>query len=679
MDTVMGDRLVLGMLGVGAVTTTLAVRRAGEPIRAGKRLLPRFRADSEARASLLRETEVLRVLDGRGAPRLVDAGEDALGLYLVMERLAMPTLSARGSPLPTARARWVALASRSVMGALAVVHDADDSAGPLKIVHADLCPDNILVEDDGQSAVLIDFGLARWRGDTGPPPGAFRGTLAYVAPEVARGQIPDARSDLFSLAASLLAVASGERPRQGADFASQLAAAAEVAIDDYAARASRGLPPEIARVLLGCVRFDPSERPATAREALERLVEGQETTGVGVRGAHDRDRAMTPPRGLALDTLCIHAGQEPDPLSGAVMTPIVLASTFAQDGPGMPRGFDYSRAGNPTRAALELCYAAVEGAKHGVAFGSGCAAITTILLTLKSGDHVLSGSDLYGGSFRIFEQVMKPFGLETTFLDMTDPQAVAAAVRPNTRMIWLETPSNPLLKVFDIARIAEVAAEAGVPFVVDNTFATPILQRPLDLGATASLHSATKYLNGHSDVIGGAIMTNDDALAERLYFLQKSVGAVPSPFDCYLVLRGMKTLGVRMRRHVESAEAIATWLEGHAQVERIHYPGLASHPGHAVAARQMKGPGGMITFDLAGGLHAARHFLGALRLFVCAESLGGVESLAEHPTLMTHASVPAETRRALGIGDGTVRLSVGLEDASDLRKDLEAGFAAAQT
>jgi cystathionine beta-lyase/cystathionine gamma-synthase len=380
---------------------------------------------------------------------------------------------------------------------------------------------------------------------------------------------------------------------------------------------------------------------------------------------------------LALDTLCIHAGQEPDALTGAVMTPIVLASTFAQDGPGVPRGYDYSRAGNPTRDALEHCYAAVEGAKHGVAFGSGCAATTTLLLTLKSGDHVLAGSDLYGGTFRIFDQIMKPFGIEASFLDMTDPAAVTAALRPNTRMIWLETPSNPLLKIFDIARIAEIARRARVSFVVDNTFATPLLQRPLDLGATASVHSATKYLNGHSDVIGGAVMTSDDALAERLHFLQKSVGAVPSPFDCYLVLRGMKTLAVRMRQHVESARVLAEWLEGHAQVERVHYPGLKSHAGHTLAARQMKGPGGMITFDLVGGLPAARRFLEALRIFVCAESLGGVESLAEHPALMTHASVPAETRRALGIGDGTLRLSVGLEDANDLRSDLEAGFAAA--
>jgi cystathionine beta-lyase/cystathionine gamma-synthase len=386
---------------------------------------------------------------------------------------------------------------------------------------------------------------------------------------------------------------------------------------------------------------------------------------------------MTEAHSLALDTLCIHAGQEPDAASGAVMTPIVLSSTFAQDGPGNHKGFDYSRAGNPTRRALEACYAAIEGARHGVAFGSGCAATTALLMTLESGDHVLCGDDLYGGTFRIFDKVMKPFGLAASFIDMTDPKSVASAITPKTRMIWLETPSNPLLKIFDIGAIADVARRAKVSLVVDNTFATPILQRPIDLGATASVHSATKYLNGHSDVVGGAIMTSDDELGERLHFLQKSVGAVPSPFDCYLVLRGLKTLGVRMRRHVESARALAGWLEGHAQVERVRYPALAGHPGHALAERQMKGPGGMITFDLKGGLPAARAFFGALRVFVCAESLGGVESLAEHPAIMTHASLPPDTRQALGIGDGMIRISVGLEDAGDLRHDLEAGFGAA--
>ena len=380
----------------------------------------------------------------------------------------------------------------------------------------------------------------------------------------------------------------------------------------------------------------------------------------------------------SLDTLCIHAGQEPDPLSGAVMTPIVLASTFAQDGPGMHRGFDYSRAGNPTRNSLEACLASLEGATHGIAFASGCAATTALLLTLKTGDHVLVGDDVYGGTFRIFDKVFKQFGIEATFLDMSDPARVHEALRPSTQMIWMETPSNPLLKVFDIAAIADVASKAKVPLVVDNTFATPILQRPLSLGATAVVHSTTKYLNGHSDVVGGAVMTSDDALAERLHFIQKAAGGVPSPFDCYLVLRGLKTLAVRMERHVRSARTIAERLSGHASVEKVFYPGLPSHPGHAVCTKQMTGPGGMISFELRGGLQAATAFLKALDIFTCAESLGGVESLAEHPAIMTHASIPAETRAQLGIGDGLVRLSVGLEDQADLWADLERGFAAAE-
>lgn len=383
--------------------------------------------------------------------------------------------------------------------------------------------------------------------------------------------------------------------------------------------------------------------------------------------------------GAHLDTLCIHAGQEPDPISGAVMTPIVLASTFAQDGPGAMTGpYDYSRAGNPTRTALEGCLAALEGARHGIAYGSGCAAMTAVLLMLKSGDHVLVGDDVYGGTFRIFDKVLKQFGLDATFIDMSDPAKVRASIRPNTRLVWVETPSNPMLKIFDIAAIAEVAKKADLPLCVDNTFATPMLQRPLDLGASLVVHSTTKYLNGHSDVVGGAALTSDDAIAERLRFLQKSVGGVPGPFDCYMVLRGLKTLGVRMERHVASAKVIANLLAEHPQVERVFYPGLTSHPGHAIAARQMRAPGGMISFELAGGLPAATAFLKALRIFVCAESLGGVESLAEHPAIMTHASVPAEARRALGIGDGLIRLSVGIEDLGDLRTDIERGFSAAK-
>ena len=384
--------------------------------------------------------------------------------------------------------------------------------------------------------------------------------------------------------------------------------------------------------------------------------------------------------GTRLDTLAIHAGQDPDPISGAVMTPIVLASTFAQDGPGVMKGpYDYSRAGNPTRTALEHCLAALEGAKHGVAFGSGCAATTAMLLTLKSGDHVLVGDDVYGGTFRIFDKVMKQWGLEASFMDMSDPAKVREAIRPNTRMMWLETPSNPMLKIFDIAALADVAKKASLTFVVDNTFATPMLQRPLDLGATAAVHSTTKYLNGHSDVVGGACLTSDDALAEKLHFIQKSVGGVPSPFDCYMVLRGLKTLGVRMRQHVASAKILVDYLTRHEQVARVFYPGLDTHPGHAVAARQMKGFGGMITVDLktgSKGTAPSAAFLKALRVFTCAESLGGVESLAELPAIMTHASLTPEARRALGIGDGLIRLSVGLEDVEDLKEDLDRGFRA---
>jgi cystathionine beta-lyase/cystathionine gamma-synthase len=380
-----------------------------------------------------------------------------------------------------------------------------------------------------------------------------------------------------------------------------------------------------------------------------------------------------------LDTLAIHAGQEPDPVHGAVMQPIVLSTTFAQEGPGAHKGFDYGRSGNPTRNALEACIAALEGAQHGLCYSSGCGATTNILHLLKPGDHVVCGDDVYGGTFRIFDKVMKPMGIEATFLDMRDLDHVRAAMRPTTKMVWMETPSNPMLKIFDIAGVAEIATKAGVPLVVDNTFATPILQRPLDLGASIVVHSTTKYLNGHSDAVGGFVATRDDEFAARLRFLQNAIGAVPSPFDCYLVLRGLKTLPVRMRQHVASAREIVARLERHPQVERVHYPGLASHQGHVLAAKQMHGgPGGMISFDLKGGLDQSRAFLKALRIFACAESLGGVESLAEHPAIMTHASIPAENRRALGIADGLIRLSVGLEDLDDLWGDLQRGFAAAQ-
>ena len=376
-------------------------------------------------------------------------------------------------------------------------------------------------------------------------------------------------------------------------------------------------------------------------------------------------------RPLALDTLAVHAGQPPDPVSGAVMTPIVLASTFAQDGPGNHKGFEYSRSGNPTRKALETCLAALEGGAHGLAFSSGLAATATILHTLRPGDHVLSGDDVYGGTFRLFDKVMKQFGVDYTMVDMRSPDAVRAAIRPSTRMVWLETPSNPMLKIFDIAKMAEIARAAGAELVVDNTFATPVLQRPLALGATIVVHSTTKYLNGHSDVVGGALVTSDEGLRERLAFLQNAMGGIPGPFDCYMVLRGLKTLGVRVRQQCASAAILAEKLAAHARVKRVIYPGLASHPDHALAAAQMKLPGAMISAELHGGLDDSSGFLKRLGIFACAESLGGVESLAEHPAIMTHASVPEASRRVLGISDGLVRLSVGLEDVADLWADIE--------
>lgn len=378
----------------------------------------------------------------------------------------------------------------------------------------------------------------------------------------------------------------------------------------------------------------------------------------------------------SIDTLAIHAGQEPDPMSGAVMTPIVLSSTFAQSSPGVHKGFEYSRSGNPTRNALEACVAALEGGSRGFCFGSGLAATTTLLLMLRSGDHVLCGDDVYGGTFRLMDKVMGPMGLSSSFIDMRNPAAVREAIRPQTKLLWIETPTNPMLKVFDIAALAQIARDAGIVFIVDNTFATPVLQRPLELGAHAVVHSMTKYLNGHSDVVGGAVVTSDERLIERVGFLQNAIGAVPSPFDCFLVLRGLKTLPVRIRNQSAAALTLASRLERHPQVARVHYPGLASHPDHALAARQMSAFGGMISVEIKGGLDVSRRMLERLRVFACAESLGGVESLAEHPAIMTHASVPEEARRALGISDGLVRLSVGLEGIEDLWNDIEQALAA---
>lgn len=386
---------------------------------------------------------------------------------------------------------------------------------------------------------------------------------------------------------------------------------------------------------------------------------------------------MTSHKRPALETLTIHAGQHADPVHGAVMPNLVMSTTFAQPEPGQPKSFDYSRSGNPTRAALESCLAALERGEHALAFASGSAAAATLLHTLSPGDHVVCGDDVYGGTYRLFVRVMQGFGIQTTFVDAGDPSRFAAAFTPQTRLAWLESPTNPLLKLADIAALSKVAHEKQVPLVVDNTFATPVLQSPLELGADVVLHSTTKYLNGHSDVVGGALVLRDGALAERLRFLQNAIGAVPSPFDCYQVLRGLKTLVVRMERHCETAQELARRLSAHAGVERVHYPGLPTHPQHELAQRQMRGPGGMMSLVLRGGEPVARRFLKSLRWFTLAESLGGVESLAEHPALMTHASIPREQREAIGIVDGLVRLSVGLEHVEDLWADIEHALAEA--
>ena len=380
-----------------------------------------------------------------------------------------------------------------------------------------------------------------------------------------------------------------------------------------------------------------------------------------------------------LDTLAIHAGQRPDPVTGAVMTPVYLTSTYVQSSPGEHKGYEYSRTHNLTRHALQDCLAALEGATHGLAFASGLAATDALLHLLDAGDHVVYSDDVYGGTFRLFDKVFKRHGLSFTPVDASDPANVERAMTPRTRMVWLESPTNPMLKIADLAAIAAIARARGATSVVDNTFATPFFQRPLALGIDVVCHSTTKYLNGHSDVVGGAVLTSDAALYQRIQFLQNAVGGVPSPMDSFLVMRGLKTLHVRMERHQQNAFRIARFLEDHPQVEKVTYPGLPSHPQHALAARQMTGFGGMLTFVVKGGLPAARAFLSSLSLFALAESLGGVESLIEHPAIMTHASVPAATRASLGIDDGFIRVSVGIENADDLVEDLERGFAAARS
>lgn len=370
-------------------------------------------------------------------------------------------------------------------------------------------------------------------------------------------------------------------------------------------------------------------------------------------------------------TRAIHAGQEPDPLTGAVMTPIYQTSTYAQESPGKHRGYEYSRTDNPTRTAYQECIAALENGRYALAFSSGLAATSTIIQTLKPGDHVVCCDDVYGGTFRIFDKVFRPLGIHFTFVDLSNLKKTESAFRPETKLLWMESPTNPMLKILDIQALTKLSHSKGAKAIVDNTFMSPYFQKPLDLGADLVVHSVTKYMNGHSDVVGGALVTNDQAWYEKLKFLQNAVGAVPAPMDCFLVMRGLKTLHVRMERHAQSAMKIAQFLESHPKVERVIYPGLESHPQHLIACQQMSGFGGMITFFIRGGLSEARSFLEKVRIFTLAESLGGVESLIEHPAIMTHASIPPETRKELGIHDNLIRMSVGIEDINDLIDDLK--------
>jgi len=376
-------------------------------------------------------------------------------------------------------------------------------------------------------------------------------------------------------------------------------------------------------------------------------------------------------------TRAIHAGQAPDPTTGAVVVPIYQTSTFAQDALGKHRGYEYSRTGNPTRAALEQCIAALEGGAHGLAFASGMAAEATVMQLLKPGDHTLAVDDLYGGSYRLFRRVLEPMGLTFSFVDGSDLGAVEKAMTGRTRMVWVESPTNPLLKLVDINAVSKLAHARQALLVADNTFMSPYFQRPLALGADIVVHSATKYLGGHSDVIGGTLVVNRDDLFERLAFLQNAVGGVPGPMDAWLVLRGLKTLAIRMREHDRNARLVAAFLSEHPKVARVFYPGLPKNPQRELAQRQMSGFGGMISFEVKGGLEPARRVVERTQLFTLAESLGGVESLIELPAVMTHASIPTETRRAHGVADGLVRISVGIEDVADLISDLDRALAQA--
>jgi cystathionine gamma-lyase len=381
------------------------------------------------------------------------------------------------------------------------------------------------------------------------------------------------------------------------------------------------------------------------------------------------------PRVQGFSTRAIHAGQDADPATGATVVPIYATSTFTQEAPGAHRGYEYSRSGNPTRHALETCLAALEEGERALAFASGLAATTAVFSLLKPGDEIVAAADLYGGTYRLIEQVFKRWGLTSRYTDDTTPAGFARTITPATKLVWVETPTNPLLQLVDIAAAAEIAHRAGAWLAVDNTFASPYLQQPLRLGADIVVHSTTKYLGGHSDVVGGAVIGRSELL-EPIRFYQNAAGGVPGPFDAWLVLRGVKTLAVRMDRHCANAARLAEWLAGQPGVDRVYYPGLSSHPGHEIAKRQMRDWGGMVSIVLSGGRDAALRLLTRTRLFSLAESLGGVESLISHPATMTHASIPAEIRESRGVGDGLVRLSVGIEEFADLRDDLQQALTA---
>ncbi len=377
---------------------------------------------------------------------------------------------------------------------------------------------------------------------------------------------------------------------------------------------------------------------------------------------------------MKFSTLCIHAGVHPDPTTGAIMTPIFQTSTYAQPELGKHLGFEYSRTDNPTRVALQESIAALEGGQYGLCFSSGMGAIDCLIATLSSGDHVIAGDDVYGGTFRIFKYVREKQGIASDFIDLTNLDLLERSITPKTKWIWLETPTNPLLKLVDIQAVVKIARAKGVKVAVDNTFATPYFQKPLALGADLVMHSVTKYLNGHSDVVMGSVVLNDQELYQQLKYIQNACGAVPGPMDCFLTLRGIKTLAVRMERHQANAAMLAKDLETSPHISWVRYPGLKSHPQQDLAMRQMTGFAGMISFELKGGLEAARKFVSGLKLFTLAESLGGVESLCDHPAIMTHATIPRDLREKLGVTDGLIRLSVGLEDVDDLRQDLANGF-----